>query len=335
MYMKEQGVLQTGKSSRLLFHILLLFASWFTAPVNAETSTADVPSYEMTANRKHVYIIHSAGNTLHANIIGKITDKLKRDRPDIEVIQTTAQGDIKKFDTDTDLIIGIGATGMESANKRYPKANKLFISTDPNTYRLDKSNNKSDAILYMTQSYCRQLGFIKLLNRDWSTVSILSSQKKPIDRKVIQQCANNYDIKIYIVSTTAEDNVSSKIKHALHHSDVLLALPDSNIYNSSTVKNILLTSYRYRKPVIGFSKNFVTAGALAAIYSDTEQIAQSACNLIERYYNSGLRFRTAVNHPEKFNMEINRQVVKALDLSISDVDTLRQSLEHDEAGLQQ
>jgi putative ABC transport system substrate-binding protein len=86
------------------------------------------------------------------------------------------------------------------------------------------------------------------------------------------------------VSTTdKDDNITDKIKHALHHSDVLLALPDSNIYNSKTVKNILLTSYRYRKPVIGFSKNFVDAGALAAIYSDTEMIAMTASKLIEQY----------------------------------------------------
>jgi putative tryptophan/tyrosine transport system substrate-binding protein len=334
MYIKEQGVLQSGKLTRLFTRILLLFfVTCITSPANAKSPAAEASSYEDMADRKHVFIIASADNTLQTKIIGKITERLKHERPDIEVIKVAAQENIKKVDNDTDLVIGIGATGMKSADTHYPEAKKLFISTDPNKYRLDKSKNKNDAILYMTQSYCRQLGFIKLLNRDWSTVSILSSQKKPIDRKVIQQCANNYDIKIYIVSTTAEDNVSNKIKHALHHSDVLLALPDSNIYNSNTVKNILLTSYRYRKPVIGFSKNFVTAGALAGIYSDTEQIAQSACKLIEGYYDTGLRFTKAVNHPEKFDMDINRQVFKALDLSIPDVDTLRKSLEHDEAGL--
>jgi putative tryptophan/tyrosine transport system substrate-binding protein len=332
--MKEQGVLQTGKLTRLFIHILLLLTSCLTASANAGTPAADAPSYEKIAKKKHVFVIHSPDNTLNTNIIAKITERLELERPDIEVIEVTAQENIKKVDGDTDLIIGIGAAAMKSANTHYPKAKKLFISTDPNRYRLNKSRNKGDAILYMTQSYCRQIGFINLINRDWSTISILSSKEKPVDRKTIQQCADNYGLKIYIVSTTAEDNVSSKIKHALHHSDVLMALPDSNIYNSSTVKNILLTSYRYRKPVIGFSKNFVTAGALAAIYSDTEQIAHSASKLIERFYDSGKRFPKAVNYPENFNMDINRQVFKALDLSIPDVDTLRKSIEHDEAVLQ-
>lgn len=215
---------------------------------------------------------------------------------------------------------------MKSADKHYPESNKLFISTDPNTYRLDTNKNKNDAVLYMTQEYCRQIRFIKLLDTQWKTISILHSQEKHIDSKTIQKCANKYDIKLYTVSTTAKENLTVKIKHALHHSDVLLALPDSNIYNSKTVKNILLTSYRYRKPVIAFSKNFVNAGALASIHSNTEQIAQSASKLVEQYFDSGKRFIKAINYPDAFDININRQVFRALDLSAPDIDELKQAL---------
>ena len=182
----------------------------------------------------------------------------------------------------------------------------------------------------MTQSYCRQIRFIKLLDTQWKTISILHSQEKPIDSTSIQKCANRYNIKIYTVSTTAKENLTDKIKHALHHSDVVLALPDSNIYNSKTVKNILLTSYRYRKPVIAFSKNFVNAGALASIHSNTEQIAQSASKLVEQYFDSGKRFIKEINYPDAFDININRQVFRALDLSAPDIDELKQALGHPE-----
>jgi ABC-type uncharacterized transport system substrate-binding protein len=136
-------------------------------------------------------------------------------------------------------------------------------------------------------------------------------------------------MKIYIVSTTDKDNLTDKIKHALHHSDVLLALPDSNIYNSKTVKNILLTSYRYRKPVIAFSKNFVNAGALAAIYSDTENIAMSAGKLIEQYLYSTTSIER-VNYPDAFDISINRQVFRALDIPLPDIDTIKMTLQQKE-----
>jgi ABC-type uncharacterized transport system substrate-binding protein len=115
----------------------------------------------------------------------------------------------------------------------------------------------------------------------------------------------------------------------------LLALPDKNIYNSKSVKNILLTSYRHRKPVIAFSKNFVSAGAIAAIYSSTEQIAESASQLIEQYFKLGQRFKKSLNYPLAFDVSINRQVFNALDLTAPELNQLKKTLrdlEKDKSG---
>ena len=178
----------------------------------------------------------------------------------------------------------------------------------------------------MTQSYCRQLQFIKLINSDWKIISLFNSQKKPVDTKVIKQCAKKHSLKIYTVNTSTEDNMTANIKTALNNSDVLLALPDKSIYNSNTVKNILLTSYRYKKPVIAFSRNFVNAGALASIHSSVEQVAQSASILIEQYYNLDQRFEKTVNHPQLFDISINKQVFRALDLTPPDINKIKNIL---------
>jgi ABC-type uncharacterized transport system substrate-binding protein len=280
---------------------------------------------------KHVYIVYSAENQLHSNIVRAISNDLKLRRPSIVISDITPDKKIETVDSDTDIIIGIGREAMKSANTNYPMVKKLFISTDPNKYKLDRQRNRNDAILYMTQDYCRQIRFIRQLNSQWKIISILSSREKPIDSSEIQQCANEHNINIYIVSTSAGDNITDKIKHALHHSDVLLALPDSNIYNSRTVKNILLTSYRYRKPVIAFSKNFVNAGALAAIYSDTEKIAMSASKLIEQYFYSATAIER-INYPDAFDISINKQVFRALDIAIPDIGAIKINLEQIETG---
>jgi ABC-type uncharacterized transport system substrate-binding protein len=308
----EQGVLHQSKLIHLLIHILLSFTFCLTLPASAETLVADTQPHEKNTQKHHVFVIYSPDNTLHANIIQKLSENLKRKRPDIIISEVTPEEKIKTIDNNTDLIIGIGIAGMQSANKHYPKTKKLFISTDPNKYSLDKNKNKNDAILYMAQPYCRQIPFIKLLNRQWKTIGLLNSREKPIDTNTIQQCAKKHGLETYIVNTTG------------------MALPDKNIYNSKSIKNILLTSYRHRKPVIAFSKNFADAGALASIYSSTEQIAQSASNLIGQYFESGQRFKKSVNYPQAFDISINRQVFRALDLSIPDLDELKQTLKYSE-----
>jgi putative ABC transport system substrate-binding protein len=332
MYMTEQGVLHQSKLIHLLVHILLSLTFCLTQPASAETLAENTASHKKNKQKHHVFIIYSPDNTLHANIIQKLSENLKLKRPDIILSEVTPEEIIKTIDSNNDLIIGIGYAGMRSADKHYPKTKKLFISTDPNKYRLDKNKNKNknDAILYMAQPYCRQIPFIKLLNGQWKTIGLLNSREKPIDTNTIQQCAKKHGLDTYIVNTTSNEYLKDHIKDVLNHSDILLALPDKNIFNSQSVKNILLTSYRHRKPVIAFSRNFVDAGALASIYSSTEQIAQSASKLVGQYFKSGQQFKKSVNYPQAFDVSINRQVFRALDLSIPDLDELKQTLKHSE-----
>lgn len=312
---QQHGVI---RNSSLLLLCMLLILTFYPASPAA--------SPKVSERSPHVYIVFSPDNQLHSNIVKKFSKDLQRRRPSIVIVNVTPGEKIKTIDSDTDIIIGIGGEGMKSADTHYPKIKKLFISTDPNKYKLDRDRNSNDSILYMTQAYCRQVRLIRQLNRQWKIIGILNSREKPIDSTEIRRCANEHNLKVYIVSTTVEDNITDKIRHALHHSDVLLALPDKNIYNSRTVKNILLTSYRYRKPVIAFSKNFVNAGALAAIYSDTDKIAISASKLIEQYFYSTTPIEQ-VNYPDAFDISINKQVFRALDIPIPDIETIKMSLQ--------
>jgi len=328
MNRNKQGSILAGRLLPLLLCVLSTLPFYSAA---SETSPVESASSIESSQPRHVHIVFSPENELHSNIAQKISEDLKLRRPAIVVSTITADKKIKTDERKTDIIIGIGHEGMKSTETYSPEIKKLFISTDPNKYKLDKDRNRNDSILYMTQSYCRQIRFIRQLNRQWKTISVLNSQEKPIESNQLQQCANQYDIKVYIVSTTGEKNITEKIKHALHHSDVLLALPDGNIYNSKTVKNILLTSYRYRKPVIAFSKNFVNAGALAAIYSDTEKIALSASKLIQQHFDSATPLEST-HYPDEFDIDINKQVFRALDIPLPDIDTIKMALKQNESN---
>jgi ABC-type uncharacterized transport system substrate-binding protein len=322
----EQGVRQLNGIKISLIQVILLVACFLASTASAEELRADTGSAANETEKRHVFVIFSAESKLQSNIIKALSEELRQKLPDTVIIRATPEDKKLAPDNSTDIIIGIGSTGMQSANTHYPRTRKLFISTNPNKYRLDKNKNKDDAILYMSQPYCRQIKFLKLIHEDWKVIGLLNSQKKPVDIRTIKRCAKNYEMELYTVKTTAGKNLSDDVKLVLDHSDILLALPDKNIYNSRTVKNILLTSYRYRKPVIAFSRNFVNAGALASIHSSAEQIGESASRLIEYYFKHDLQFKKSVNYPQSFDVDINRQVFKALGLSTPKLYRLKQEL---------
>ena len=277
----------------------------------------------------NVYIIQPPDAAQYAAITQRLTDTL-RDMHDINVTQMSPDQIDASIDDKTALIVSVGDAAMASTDKHYPSSRKLYISSYPRKQRTETVKHPGNAFLYMTQPYCRQLKMIRLIGEKWRTIGLLYTEKNASSIETIRACGDEFDLDLYAVRKETDGNLSDVLKDVLAHSDVLLALPDANIYNGNTAKNILLTSYRFRKPVIAFSENFVTAGALASIHSDTGQIAYSAGQIIHGYFQNGNTFEQTEYYPERFDIDINKHVVKALGLTHPNIDSLESILDDPE-----
>jgi putative ABC transport system substrate-binding protein len=64
--------------------------------------------------------------------------------------------------------------------------------------------------------------------------------------------------------------------------DFAITEPDSDLYNSATVKPLVLASLEQRLPIVGFSESFVRAGALIGICPDFHELGRQTGELILR-----------------------------------------------------
>lgn len=69
--------------------------------------------------------------------------------------------------------------------------------------------------------------------------------------KLLQQEASRRRLKLILETVTRADEVASASRNVLPESDVLL-LPDFHTFHADNAQNVLLTTYRYRVPVLGF-----------------------------------------------------------------------------------
>ena len=113
-----------------------------------------------------------------------------------------------------------------------------------------------------------------------------------------------------------EEDLVPALKRLLPNSDALLAVPDAAIYNRGNIATILLTSYRAKVPLFGFSQSYVKAGALAAVYSQPWQIAQQVADIIQGLPTNGSL--PAPQSPRYFSVDINPQVRLSLELNMAD-----------------
>lgn len=77
------------------------------------------------------------------------------------------------------------------------------------------------------------------------------------------------------------EQLPAALAELLPRVDVLLALPDTRLFNAETARLILLSSYRQNKPVIGPDEAFVRAGSLAAAYPPASALVDATRSLLQ------------------------------------------------------
>jgi hypothetical protein len=118
-----------------------------------------------------------------------------------------------------------------------------------------------------------------------------------------------------VVVDGAGDGING-VLNQIAQTDVLLALPDSAVYNTENIRNILLSTYRHKQGVIGFSSDMVKAGALATTYSDITDIDAQVAELAAHYADGGEL--EPPRFPQYFRTIINEGVARSLDIVVND-----------------
>jgi hypothetical protein len=118
------------------------------------------------------------------------------------------------------------------------------------------------------------------------------------------------------IEEMAQGDDINRILNRISPSEVLLAMPDSGVYNADNIRNILLSTYRHKQGVIGFSADMVKAGALATTYSNIEdinaQVAEMAADFVATGQLSPPQF------PRYFTTIVNEGVAHSLDIEVGD-----------------
>ena len=109
-------------------------------------------------------------------------------------------------------------------------------------------------------------------------------------------------------------------------------MADPVVSNRRTVQNLLLTTYRQRVPVFAYSKAYVKAGALAAVYSTPEHIGKQAGELVADILRKGSWSLPKPQHPKYFSVEVNREVAKSLGIRVPGTEKLETRLRASETA---
>ena len=244
----------------------------------------------------------------------------------VKKFQTVQTSQLNELDAGLpgDLLVTVGVKAAEAvaaSTVSVPTFNLLIPRQSFESLPRGAGKNWVSA-LYLDQPMVRQLQLIKATLPACDNVGILLGPTSQDRLRELQTSARQSHMKLKIELVNSEEQLLPALKKVLMDSDVLLAVPDPLVFNRDTAQNVLLTSYRAKAPLFAFSKSYVTAGALAAVYSTPAQIGQQAGEIIQRYLQAGGGALPPPQYPEYFSVSVNYQVARSLGLVLDDEATL-------------
>ncbi len=178
-----------------------------------------------------------------------------------------------------------------------------------------KKVSGSVTAVYLDQPLGRQLDLLRLAMPDAKRIGVLWGPESTLQQSALASALQSRGLQEVSGQVGIGGALFSGLKAALDNTDVLLAVPDSYVYNSTTVANILLATYRARVPVFAFSPSYVKAGALMSLHTTPIQIGTQAAALARSLLQSGLL--PTPQYPVEFNVTVNEHVARSLSLNLN------------------
>jgi ABC-type uncharacterized transport system substrate-binding protein len=188
-----------------------------------------------------------------------------------------------------------------------------------------KNTTRMLSAIYLDQPWIRRINFWRAAFPDLHRIGLLHTPDAHIDVARLRQDVAQQGGSLVAQPVLSADELFPKLEKILTSSDILLAIPDSLIYSSSSIRNILLDSYRHSVPLIGFSQAFVNAGALCAIFSTPEQLAEQAGATVISFART--RQLPEPQYSAAFTIAVNQQVARSLGIVVPSSEAIRKQMD--------
>ena len=280
-------------------------------PSELLTAAADIRSQEQaehqTSDEHSILVV--MGLREEANLLLKVAVLEEFDGLDVQLVYADAAASPNYHWPAADLYLAAGTRSCQLALESLDNRSVLCTLLTEESFlglEADQYDNDRLAALVIDQPVSRQARVANVTYPSLTRFSVFSSAEQLHDIR---------EDPIAVAGFPYSSSVSlpSQLSDALHSHDALIAISDNSIFNASTLSTVLLTAYGYQKPVIGFSRAYVKAGALISSYSTPSQVLRE----IAHWLRSGpISFddKPTISYPRYFSVIVNSSVARSLGL---------------------
>ncbi|WP_232428809.1 ABC transporter substrate-binding protein [Aromatoleum toluclasticum] len=223
---------------------------------------------------------------------------------------------------DARIVVTIGTQAAKAVGARMPAVPVLYTLIPRDAFDLIQYGPHADrySAIFLDQPVHRQIALLNIALPHKPNLALLASPASNDLARRLAAVAREQQLPATIEKISTADEIYPALERLLAEPAVLLALPDSTLFNSYTIQNVLLTSYRHRAPLVGFSPAYVRAGALLALYSTPAQIARQAADAVRRVLAGG--GLPPPQSPREFEVATNPNVARSLSIGLDSAERI-------------
>ena len=278
-----------------------------------------------------VSVVSSDKSAAFQEVSDSLVQELLRNgvaRQDIQLLSSAEFLDPANRAQDSRLIVSLGTDAFRQVMAQNPKVAVLAALIPRISFErvLADANRKSPAnvaALYLDQPFARQLDLLRLALPQLRRIGVLWGPESITQQALLHTALQGRALDLSEGLYSEGQSLIGPLRAALADADVLIAVADGNVYNPSSVSNILLTSYRAKTPVLAFSPAYVKAGALLSVHTTAAQAGLKTAAMVSHYLQSNSL--PSSQYPSDFSIDVNTYVARSLGLSL-DADALSERL---------
>ncbi|HES75401.1 MAG TPA: hypothetical protein ENO09_00170 [bacterium] len=225
-----------------------------------------------------------------------------------------------------DVVLAVGVQSAQAALKLTSKPVLAVMLSEASYQELLLSFPHARlAAVVLDQPIARQIALFKALWPGKSVLGVLLGRHGSALHMAMQREAEKKGLSLKFGFLHGTQGSVPVLEALMDGSDAILAPADPDAFNAQNARVILLTTYRAGVPVLSFSASAVEAGALAAVFSTPENIAQQVAGWLAQQKSTGISLPSE-RAPKYFDVLFNRQVARSLKQDIPDTEVVLQRI---------
>jgi len=282
------------------------------------------------AQASGILAVSGTGSGLHTRFIETFLARLATGDADPGAADVTVvyldRHELKQADLAASrLVVAVGSQAARAVSALNPGVPVLYTLIPESVYRTLAPATGTCAMqsaIFIDQPLARQAALAQSLFPDAVNYGVLLGPTSSQRQAEIDELKKTTDRQLVVSSAGHEANISRATNGLLNRIDLLLAVNDPLVLNRENAKWLLYSAYQHRLPVIGFSRAYVNAGAAGAVFSEPEQMARQAAEIVQRQTAGTTSCLPAAGFPVYFSVAINQSVCSSLGGASCDERTL-------------